>query len=102
MVIKLRNIKKTPQGYLPDEEVIGTVSLINGKTVVDINNGELKERVEKMFSTPLIAPKAMPSKPGVHGHTLEKFEPNTPEYFTQIVYQLDRLGLDGILESSEN
>jgi hypothetical protein len=78
----------------------GSAELIEGKTVIKVNDNELKQKLEKIFSEPIHYLKSNASK--TMDVTIEKIaQPDTFEFFRQVKYKLFDVGLKGIIEEND-
>lgn len=83
-----------------DKNLLGCAELINGKTVINVNDNKLKAELEKIFSEPIHYLKSNASK--TMDVTIEKIaQPDTFEFFRQVKYKLFDVGLKGIIEEND-
>lgn len=98
MVIYIYPLERTPSGKQKGATVTAMVELVGQEIRIETYEKTLKNRLEEIFSTPLI--KRVPSKPETHAlfHRETVVKPFTEEFFEEIIYSLFRYNLHGVLQ----
>jgi len=76
---------------------IGVVRLEDGTTSIEVENQEIKERMETFFSRPLTYYSG--DRSGMTHTTLERVaQPHTEEFFSVAPYELQKMSLKALLQ----
>jgi hypothetical protein len=98
-LIRIRTLEKQP---LEEKDLIGAISLEDGKTVIDLKEDlEDRERYMSLLKTFYNTPQEFVTGFISHGdisvHTEEKAEPHTEKFLRLSLNRLSRIGLEGEL-----
>ncbi len=86
MEMKLYELIFSPKG-LEKGKFLGTVSLVNGETRINVADIEFEKKLRDLFSKPIDAYYGDPT--GIRMVTyIKEIEPNTPEFFKEVFFEL--------------
>lgn len=90
---------KTQKGLCPAEFEVAEVSLSEGKTVIHCQDGALREKIKEIFASQIRVRRIKGDIPMLFSHSFTDVQPDTDDFFMEIIYQLRKYNLYGVLKT---
>jgi hypothetical protein len=102
MKLVIYPLMRSTKGLIPSEFEVAEVLLRREETAIHCHDGALREKIAEIFNRPLRVRRLDGDIPHLFSHQYCEVKPHTEEFFREIVYELRRYNLFGVLHSKQN